>query len=289
MDALKKNPCFHMVKDYALIVFGCFLGALAYPLFLVPNSVAPGGVTGVATILNHLFRTPVGITSLILNIPLFLIGYRSMGRKFVFRTLIATLLFSFMIDLLRFRALTRNPLMAAIFGGVLLGIGLAFIMKGFATTGGTDMMARVLHKFIPGITVGMFLMAFDLMVILAAAFTMSPEHAMNAMICVFISSKVLDAVLTGIGTDKVCYIISKEQEKITRTILNDMQRGVTLINGRGAYSNNELVVMLCVVSQLEVGAIKNIVRQVDERAFVFITDTHETLGEGFHDLNQEHL
>lgn len=278
-----------MVNDYLKILAGCLLGGLAYPLFLVPNSIAPGGVTGVATILNYLFKYPVGITSLILNIPLFLIGYRSMGRRFVFRTLVATFSFSVMIDLLKIKPLTLDPLMASVFGGALLGMGLAFILKGGATTGGTDMIARMLHKHIPGISVGMYLMFFDCLVILASGFTMSPEHAMHALICVFISSRVLDTVLTGIGTDKVCYIISAKHEEITARILKEMQRGVTLLPGRGGYSGKELSIMLCVVGRLEVGTLKNIVRSEDNAAFVFITDTHETLGEGFHDLSSDNL
>ncbi len=273
-----------ILLDYAQIVVGCLLGAIAYPLFLIPNSIAPGGVTGVATILNYLMHSPVGLTSLLLNIPLFLAGFRTMGKRFVFRTLLATILFSVLIDLLKIDPITKDPLMASIYGGVLLGAGLAIILRGGATTGGTDMLARMLHKNFSGISVGMFLFMFDFLVILAAGIFMSAEHAMHAMISVFITSKVLDAVLTGIGTEKACYIISGSHEAITRRILEEMQRGVTVLQATGGFSGENVNMLLCVVGRMEVSALKNIIREEDRKAFVFITETHETLGEGFHDL-----
>lgn len=278
-----------ILLDYAQILLGCLIGAAAYPLFLIPSSIAPGGVTGVATILNYLLNLPVGLTSLFLNIPLFLAGFRTMGKRFVFRTLLATLLFSVLIDILKIDPITRDPLMASIYGGVLLGAGLAIILRGGATTGGTDMLARMLHKKFSGISVGMFLFIFDFFVIFAAGIFISAEHAMHAMISVFITSKVLDVVLTGIGTEKACYIISEKHESITRRILEEMQRGVTVLNATGGFSGEKVNMLLCVVGRMEVSALKDIIRQEDRKAFVFITETHETLGEGFHDLAADNL
>lgn len=278
-----------ILLDYAQILLGCIVGAVAYPLFLLPNDIAPGGVTGVATILHYLFKYPVGITSLLLNIPLFLAGFRTMGKRFVFRTLLATLMFSALIDIIKVEPITRDPMMASIYGGVLLGAGLAIILRGGATTGGTDMLARMLHKHASGISVGMFLFMFDFFVILAAGILMSAEHAMHAMISVFIASKVLDTVLTGIGSEKACYIISRHHEAITRRILTDMQRGVTVLNATGGFSGENISMLLCVVGRMEVTALKSIIREEDRNAFVFITETHETLGEGFHDLSADSL
>ena len=277
------------VKDGVQIVVGCFLGALAYPLFLVPNNIAPGGVTGAATILNYASGWPVGLTSLLMNIPIFLFGYRYMGKHFIGRTLTATLLFSLLIDVLAVEPLTHDPMMASIFGGALLGIGLAFIMRGGATTGGTDMLAHMLHRHISFVSVGAFLFAFDVSVVLLAGFTMSVEHAMNAMIAVYIASKVLDTVLAGLGTDKACYIISEHHEKIVRRVLDELARGLTLLDAKGGYSGKNVNLILCVVSRMQVTALKAIVRQEDPDAFIFITEAHETLGEGFHDLSAEHL
>lgn len=275
------------IKHYGLMAAGCAIGAVAYPLYLVPNQIAPGGVTGVSTVLHVVFGWPVGLTSLLLNIPLFVLGFRSMGRVFVWRTLLATLLFSLMIDAMRFQPLTHDPLLASVFGGIILGVGLGLILRGGATTGGTDLLARVVHRHVSVISVGAFLFAFDCAVILLAGFTMSAEHAMYSLICVFVASAVLDKVLSGVGTDKACYVITQHSEQITRRLLMELSRGVTLLSAVGAYSNNPVKMLLCVVSRMELMRFKEIVSAEDPRAFVFITDTHETLGEGFRDLTEE--
>jgi uncharacterized membrane-anchored protein YitT (DUF2179 family) len=270
-----------LARRYAYIIVGCALGALSYPLFLTPNNIAPGGVTGIATIINYLFGLPTGMVSLVLNIPLFLIGWRQMGKLFLIRTSIATVLFSVLIDLIKVDVFTRDSLMASVFGGVLLGIGLGLILRGGATTGGTDLLARLVHQKIPVITVGAFLFAFDVAVIIMAGFTMSAEHAMHAMICVYITSRVLDFVLAGFGTDKSCNIITSKDEVIASRLMDELGRGVTLFDATGAYSGQGVRMVLCIVGRMEVTRLKQIVQEEDPRAFMFITDTHETLGEGF--------
>lgn len=274
------------IRHYVLILLGCILGAAAYPLFLTPNSIAPGGVTGITTVLHSAFGLPIGLTSLAMNIPLFFIGFRSMGRVFVIRTLIATVLFSLLIDLLRIPALTMDPLLSSLFGGVVLGAGLGLILRGGATTGGTDLLARVVHRRLPMVSVGGFLFAFDFMVILLAGFSLSAEHAMYAMLSVFVTSKVLDTVLAGLGTDKACHIMTRKADRITPRLLTELGRGVTVINALGAYSQEPVKMLLCVISRMEIMQLKAIVKEEDEHAFVFITDTHETLGEGFSQLDE---
>ncbi len=286
-DNSKETVIRQNLKRSAYIFVGCLLGACVYPLFLVPNSIAPGGLTGFATILNHLFQLPVGMTSLALNVPLFLIGYKSMGRGFVLRTLFATLLFSALIDLMKFPPLTSDPLLASLFGGALLGFGLGLILRGQATTGGTDLIAQVVHRRFPYITVGVFLMAIDCLVILMAGFIMGAEQAMYAMICVFCCSKTLDVVLAGIGTDKAFHIITKNGIEMTQRLLSEIGRGVTKVQATGGFSNTEVQMLICVVTRVEMMSVKSIVHETDPHAFVFITDTHETLGEGFRNLMEE--
>lgn len=276
-----------MMMAYGQIVLGCILGGAAYPMFLTPNNIAPGGLTGVAMVLNYLFHTPVGTVSMLLNIPLFLIGWRAMGRVFVFRSLLATVLFSVMIDLIRVQPVTMDPLLATLFGGVLLGAGLGLILRGGATTGGTDMAARMVHRRIPHISVGAFLLIIDFSVVLLAAVTMGANEALYALISIFVSSKVLDTVLTGMTANKACFIITEKHEAVTQKILTDMERGVTLLSARGAYTGKNRPVVMCVVSRMEVARIKDIVREADENAFMFITEAHEALGEGFSRLNGE--
>ena len=272
---------------YAEIVLGCLIGGAAYPLFLVPNNIAPGGLTGIATIFNYLWGWPVGITSMALNLPLFLIGWKAMGKVFVFRSLVATVLFSAFIDLLRFPPLTDDILLGSVYGALVLGVGLGLILRGGATTGGSDMVARMVHNRFPIVTVGMFLFMIDCAVILCAAFTMSARAALYALICIFVSAKVLDLILAGFGSAKACFIITNNRENVSRRIMKELDRGVTVVNATGAYSGEQRTVLISVVSSREVIPIKKIVRQEDGKAFMFITDTHETLGEGFSALNGE--
>ncbi|MBR1584122.1 MAG: YitT family protein [Clostridia bacterium] len=283
----KRRAVDERVRAYVLILLGCILGGAAYPLFLVPNNIAPGGLTGVATILNYLWDLPVGVTSMALNLPLFLIGYRAMGRVFVFRSFVATVLFSVCIDLLQLPPLTDDILLGSVYGALLLGLGLGLIMRGGATTGGSDMIARMVNKRFPLLTVGTFLFLVDCAVILAAAFTMSARAALYALICIFVSARAVDLVLAGMGSAKACYIITAHPNEIAHRILNELERGATLLQGTGAYSGEERTVVISVVTNAEVIPLKRIVRAEDAKAFVFITDTHETLGEGFSALEGE--
>lgn len=272
---------------YVQIVLGCMIGGAAYPLFLVPNNIAPGGLTGVATILNYLFHTPVGMTSMLMNIPLFIIGYKAMGRVFVWRSLVATVLFSFAIDLIQVPAMTVDPLLGTLYGGLLLGVGLGLILRGGATTGGTDMVARMVHSKVPFISVGMFLLMIDCTVVVAAGIAVGATEALYALICIFVTTKMIDVVLVGLTSNKACFIITPKWEKVTDRLLNDMNRGVTQLTARGAYSGEERPVVLCVASRQEVARLKDIIREEDENAFMFVTEAHETLGEGFSKLAKE--
>ena len=276
-----------ILSAYLQILLGCVLGAVAYPAFLIPNNIAPGGLTGVATILNYLFRWPVGTVSLVLNIPLFIVGYRSMGKIFAFRSLLATVLFSLLIDLLPIRPVSTDPLLGTLFGGVVLGAGLGLILRGGATTGGTDMIARMVHRKLPHISVGMFLFAIDCLVVLGAAVAIGTEQALYAFISIYVCSKVIDAVMMGFGGNKACFIISQSWERITARLMEEVGRGVTHLNARGAYSGTTRPVVLCVASRQEIMSVKRIIREEDEKAFLFITDAHEALGEGFSRLDAE--
>ncbi|MEG0741079.1 MAG: YitT family protein [Clostridia bacterium] len=275
------------ITAYLQIMLGSVIGAVAYPLFLIPNRIAPGGLTGLATVLHYLFQFPVGITSLLMNIPLFLFGYHSMGRVFALRSLIATVIFSLLIDLIPLPALTLNPLLGAIFGGVLMGVGLGFILRGGATTGGSDMVARMVHSRFQHISVGAILFFIDCCVVAMAGFTIEVEYALYAFISIYTSSKVIDVVMEGLSREKACYVISSEYDQVKRQLMEQLNRGVTLLHAEGGYSGTERPMLLCVMSAQEVGRLKAIVRGIDERAFVFISDAHEVLGEGFRKLMED--
>lgn len=276
-----------ILLSYLQIVAGCLVGGIAYPLFLVPNDIAPGGVTGIATILNYLFDLPIGVMSILINIPLFIIGYKSMGRRFAFRSLISMFLFSVSIDLLKLEPMTVDPLLASLYGGIVLGAGVGLIMRGGATTGGSDMMARVLHRAIPFMSVGMILFLIDCVVVVMAGVFIGATQALYALISIFVSGKVVDIVVTGFSGNKACFIMTPAWERVSERIMKDMERGATQLTARGAYSGKEQPVVLCVASPQEMAHLKSIVREEDESAFMFITDAHEALGEGFSSLSAE--
>lgn len=282
----RDSKAYELVMAYGQILLGCLIGGAAYPLFLTPNSIAPGGLTGVATITNVLLGWPVGIVSLALNIPLFLIGYRSMGRIFAFRSLIAMVIFSLAIDLEQFEPMTNDPLLGTLFGGVVLGIGLGLILRGGATTGGTDMIAQIVHSRLSFISTGTFLFGVDFLVVIAAGIFMGMSEALYALICIWVSAKVIDMVVMGFSGNKACYIISGETERISHHIMHDMERGATLLSAKGAWTKEDRPVLLCVLNQREVPRLKGIVREADPTAFMFVTDTYEALGEGFGKLDK---
>ena len=269
------------LRAWLLIVLGSAVGASAYPMFLTPNAIAPGGLTGVAMILNHLLHWPIGVTSLLLCVPLFLAGWKQSGVLFVLRSVGATVLFSLLIDLLPLPAVTDDILLASVFGAVLLGVGLGMILLGGGTTGGTDMLAELLHRRFPSVRVGVFLACADGCVILAAAVVMGARAALYALINIAISAYVIDQVLSGTGKAKACFIISDLSERISTRIMQEMERGVTLLNATGAYSGTGKNLIICVCAAREIARLKQIVKLEDQKAFMFITDTHETLGEGF--------
>ncbi|MCR5565485.1 MAG: YitT family protein [Clostridiales bacterium] len=282
----KKPAAAERFFSYAQILLGALIGGAAYPLFLTPNRIAPGGITGVATILNQLLHWPVGTVSLVLNIPLFLIGYRSMGKIFAFRSLVATVLFSVFIDVLPLQPMTTDPLLGALYGGVLLGTGLGLIMRGGATTGGSDMIARMVHKRFPFISTGAFLFAIDFAVVLAAGFLIGTTEALYALINIFLVAKVMDVVIIGFSSNKACFVISSRWQEISERIMRDMDRGVTQLTARGAYSGAERPTLLCVISRSEITAFKRILREEDENAFVIIVEAHEAIGDGFTMLSE---
>ncbi|MEW6572984.1 MAG: YitT family protein [Bacillota bacterium] len=271
------------LKDYALLLFGVVLIALGLDLFLVPNKIAAGGVSGVATILFHLFSIPVGAGMLALNVPLFLWGFLRLGFGFGIRSLIGTVLLSGMVDLLaQFLPVpTTDALLASLYGGILVGLGLGLVFRAKGTTGGTDMAATVLRSYV-GINVGQLLFLVDGAVVLAAGFAFqSPELAMYALITIFVSAWVVDIVQEGLGYTKAFLIISDKSHTIARAILNELNRGATLWQGTGAYTGTARMLVLSVVSRSEVTRLKDVVYRLDPRAFVILANVHEVLGEGF--------
>ena len=271
-------------RSIAYILSGLLVCAIAYRMFLVPNDIAAGGFTGIGQLLNALIGIPVGIASLMLNIPLFAFSMRSLGLKFGIKSFIASTLLSLFIDYLPISCATNNVLLATVFGGVVGGAGFGLILRGSATTGGTDMLATLIHSFFPALKVGALIFIIDAAVIVASAFVFSPELAMYALISVSIMNFTLDYVLEGLNRANAYLVISKNSEEIAAKIMDEMERGVTGLHGKGMYSGQEQEVLLCVVNRFESMQLRRIVASCDPQAFMIAISASEVLGEGFKEI-----
>ncbi|GAC1367651.1 MAG: YitT family protein [Herpetosiphon sp.] len=275
-----------LVQDYLLILTGAVCMAIALDLFLVPNGVVSGGVTGVGIILHDLFGVPVGVVILLLNIPLLLVGWRNLGGLMLgVRTIVGTIALALATDALapivgHWLQAPRDPLLYTLYGGMLDGVGMGMVFRGRGTTGGVDIIARLLQR-LRGIPMGRSLLAMNLVVFAGAAYLFGLEKVLYAAIVAFVSSQVIDVVLAGFSYAQQAIIISDQPELIRRRILSDLDRGVTLLEGRGGYTNGDRTVLLTVVARSEVSALKYIITDVDRRAFVIIGEVAEVTGEGF--------
>jgi len=274
------------LKNSVLILLGLVFCTLAYNLFLIPNSIAAGGFTGIAQLVNSATRWPIGAISLALNVPLFLFSMKSLGIRFGIRSLIATLLFSLLLDLMNLTCPVQDMWLATVYGGLLGGLGFGLILRGSATTGGTDMLASLLHRLFPVIRVSWGIFVIDGLVIVASAFVFDMMSAMYALICTLITNVVVDFVLEGPNSAHSFFIISDKSDEIAARIMQELERGVTGLEGMGMYSNTHKRVLLCAVSRLETIRLRRIVFSIDPRAFLISSKAHDTYGEGFKDSKQ---
>lgn len=273
------------IVDYLGITAGSFLIALALTVFLVPNRIAAGGVSGLATVIYYITSFPIGITMLIINIPLFIAGLKIIGMSFGMRTIYGIVSLSVFIDLLQphMTLLTDDLLLASIYGGVLGGIGLGIVFRSRGTTGGTDMVAALINYF-TGITVGEGLLIADGVVVALAGIFFNLEVALYAAVTIFITSQTIDVVQEGLNFKKGVLIISDKSKEINQMVVNDLNRGVTEFDAKGGYTGDKKEVLLCIISRSEVSELKKAVAEIDEDAFVIISDVHEVLGEGFTEI-----
>ena len=270
-----------------LIAAGLLLATLGYRLYLIPNNVAPGGFTGIGQIVNHLFpEVGVGMVNLILNVPLFVLSLRSMGLGFGLRSLLSSVALSLLLDYLPVPAMTDDVLLSAVFGGVLCGAGFGLVLRGHATTGGSDMLASIVHRHVPALKVSVCLFATDATVVIASGFVFDAAAAMYALISVFVMNVVIDQVLEGPGLARSHIIITTHGNEIAERILKELDRGVTALDAKGMYSGEDRTMLLCVVSRLEAVRLRAVVFSVDPRAFVIVQNVHEALGEGFKELQK---
>ena len=276
-----------LLKDYALIVLGTFLAALSLPLFFLPYDIAPGGISGISTVLASVLPLSVGLISFVLNVPLFLIGWRTVGWRFAVRSFIAMTLMSLFIDLVPVRDVSGNVMLASVFGGVLLGVGLGLVVRAGATTGGTDMAAKMIHSRVAFLPIAAILFLIDGLVVAVAALAFGLQAALWALIALFVSSQAMDSVIKGFNTAMQFMIISRDAEEIVRRIHTEIDRGCTRLMAEGTYSRLPVGTLLCVVSRTEAPRLKKLVAEVDPQAFVTVCNVHEALGEGFTGIDDE--
>ena len=273
-----------IVRDYVLMTIGAIFIALALNIFLVPNNVVFGGLTGIATILFSLFGWPIGVTSLLLNIPLFIVGLRRLGGLvFGLRTVFATVVLSLAIDLSAgsvARFTQSDPLIYTCYGGLLSGLGVGLVLRANGTTGGVDIVARLLEQW-RGVRLGQSMLGISAVIFVAAGFLYGPTSVIYALLLAYIESRTVDVVLEGFSYARSAIIVSQYPTEIQAALLHDLGRGVTVLEGRGGYTGQTSSVLMCIVTQSEISFVKKLIAQIDPNAFVIISEVAEVLGEGF--------
>ncbi len=270
-----------VLKEYIGVLLGTAVIAASFNMFLVPNRIAAGGIGGLGVILFFWLQIPVGLTILVLNLPLFFIGTRLFGFRFVGRGLFGAVALSLLVELFTMLpVMTRDLLLASIYGGIMMGIGIAVVFRARGSTGGTVLAAQILNRLF-GFTMGQSLLGVDFLVVVVAGIAFNLELAMYALISLFVTSRVIDLVQEGISNSKAALIISEKSELIAEKVLRDLDRGATIFTGEGAYTGMPKKMVLTVVTQSEVPRLKAIVHEADDKSFVVVGTAQEVLGEGF--------
>ena len=290
MTRLQEDRAAHILLKYLLITLGAAIYAVGFQFFLYPNNITSGGVVGTSMIINQLTGLPVGVMTILLNIPLFIIAWRHFGLEFMIGSLVGMGLSSVLVDVFAGfdLILTDDPMLAAVIGGVVKGTSLGMIYYVGGTTGGLDIVVKILRQKLASVNFGTIMLALDPIIIAVYAMVLGRyESAMYSLIAMYVTTKVVDLVLYGIDNACLCYIISNSTEEITKEIVSGpLHRGVTLLEGRGAYSGAHRDVMMCVIKRQQIGQLKHLVRNVDEKAFFIVTNAKNVFGNGFESFTE---
>lgn len=281
------------LSSYPVDVLFIFLGTAIYAFgiyaFTVPNQIAPGGVTGLATVINAFTGIKIGTIVTVFNVPLLIFGFTKLGKRFLLNTLLSTVFFNLLYDYIypflpNYRG---NTLLAAIFGGLFIGLGIAIVFMRGGSTGGMDIVNKAVQVKKPHISLGKISFITDLIVISIAAVSFrSLESALYAVIAMFVSSKTIDALIYGTNVGKMVLIVSSKSEEIAKLIVSDLFRGCTIVDAHGAYSGQSKKVLLCACKNVEFYNLKHIVKRLDPRAFMIISEAGEVFGEGFSSIHR---
>lgn len=275
------HPIIKNSKDYVYVIIGAAIIAIAFNVFLLPNQVASGGVSGISTILKGVFGWAPGLVQYAFNIPLFIAGLIFLGAKFGIKSFVGTLVLPAVVLMTAaWEPWTMNPLLGALFGGISVGLGLGIVFRGGASTGGTDLAAQIITKY-TGFSLGTSVLLIDGLIVLSAAFVFDIERALYALIALFVTTKTIDLVQLGFSQSKMIYIITNKQDEIRDAIYTEIDRGVTKLPAYGGYTNVERPILMVVAYQTEFTKLKHIIKTIDPAAFVIVSDAYEVLGEGF--------
>lgn len=279
----------HDLWSITQILLGCAIVGAAFSFLTYPNNIVSGGLTGIAQILNLLTGLPVGLAVAIMNVPLFIIAWRRFGTRFIVFSLIGTAASSAFIDLFSLidLTLTSDTLLASVYGGLLKGFGFGLVYRVGATTGGSDIGARLVRKKYPHINFGTISLGLDAFVVAAFAVIFRRfDSAMYTIITMFVSSRIVNLILYGMSNSGICYIITIVPDKIASAISERLRRGATILRGVGAYSGEERDVVLCAVKRQQIPALRRIVSEIDAHSFVIVTESHEVFGENFGNIGK---
>ncbi len=276
-----------LLKDVSGIVAGVLVAAATLNMFLIPHRLAAGGISGLGIVLFHQFGVPVGLTILLANIPLFLAAYLIIGKKVVINSLLGALLLPFAVEFFSFvPPVVDDILLASVYGGIGMGIGLGTVFYFRGSTGGTALSSLLLTR-LTGVSTGQGLVGSDILIIASGALVFGLETAMYAALSLFISSKVIDVIQEGLGQVKVALIVTKKNEQVSQKIFNELDRGLTFLEGKGGYTGQRRELILCAVTRYQVSYLKNLVYRIDPEAFIIIGSATEVLGEGFKTVSSE--
>jgi uncharacterized membrane-anchored protein YitT (DUF2179 family) len=278
------------IRDYILIIIGAFIQALSLRLFLVPSQLVSGGLSGAGQILYYLYNWPIGLVVFLGNIPLFILGWRYLGGpRFATRTILAIVAFSGFTDLLLSQtgrsAFTPDPFLNTLYGGIMMGVGLGIVYRGRGTSGGTDIIGRILNRQF-GLSISMAYLVTEALVILAAGVFFNWEIALYGLLMIYISGIAADRVLEGSNVIRDVMIITEKMDAVSQALMDELERGTTIINARGGYSKQDRPILYCVVTSSEVMQLKTIVHDIDPNAFMVVGSANEALGEGFTPLRE---
>ncbi|MCA1040452.1 YitT family protein [Bacillus infantis] len=275
------NPGAERALEYLFVLVGSGIVAVAFNVFLLPNRIASGGVSGISTILDALVGWEPAYVQWAFNIPLFVAGLIFLGRQFGAKTLAGTIFLPFVVFLTsRAEPWTHDPLLGALFGGIGVGLGLGIVFRGKASTGGTDLAAQIINKY-TGLTLGTCVAIIDGLIVLSAAVIFDIERGLYALIALYVTTKTIDLIQVGFSRSKMAMIITDNQAAVREGILNKIDRGVTKLSAYGGYTDHERPILMCVVDQTEFTKLKQLVKTIDPQAFIIVMDASEVLGEGF--------